>query len=76
MTRKDDNGDQPCAERRPVQIPEQHDLAEDSTRYANIETVCLRSPNHGTLRLVSDENHDNDNSQIDIFVSLKGIAYI
>ena len=41
MTRKYDKGDQPSGgERRPGQILEQHDLAEDCTRQANLETAC------------------------------------
>ena len=44
MTRKDDKGDQPsgesAVERRPRQIRERHDMAEESTRQGNLETAC------------------------------------
>ena len=45
MTRKDDKGDQllKAVERRPGQTLERHDLAEASTRQANLETACLRA---------------------------------
>ena len=41
MARKDDKGDQPSGgERRPGQTLERHNLAEESTRQANLETAC------------------------------------
>ena len=42
-------------ERRPGQILERHDMAEDSTRQANLETACwgLPSPNHGCPMMVT-----------------------
>ena len=48
--KKDDKGHQPSGGRRPGQIPERHDLTEDSTRQGNLETACwgLRS-HHETL---------------------------
>ena len=42
MTRKDVKGDQPSGgETNTGQILERHDLVEDSTRQANLETACL-----------------------------------
>ena len=48
-------------ERRPGQTLERHDLAEESTRQANLEAGMLRaSPNHGTLRLPNDDDDYKD----------------
>ena len=40
MTRKDDMETSQALERRPGQILERHDMAEDNTRRANLETAC------------------------------------
>ena len=40
MTRKDDKGGRQAVERRPGQILERDDLAEDCTRQAKLETAC------------------------------------
>ena len=40
MTRKDDKETSQAVERRSGQILERHDMAEDSTRQANLETAC------------------------------------
>ena len=47
-----------AVKRRPGQILEGHDLAEDSTTQANLETACMDSPNNGTLRLLNDDDED------------------
>ena len=40
MARKDDKGDSQAVERRPGQILERHDVAEESTIQGNLETAC------------------------------------
>ena len=49
-----------AVERRPGQILERHDLAEDITRQANLHgySMLMPSPNHGTLRLPNDDDDD------------------
>ena len=51
-------GDDPGEERRPGQIPEGHDLAEDSARQANVHGggMLRPSPYDGTLRLPNDND--------------------
>ena len=46
-----------AVERRPGQILERHDMAEDSTRQGHLETL-RPSPNHGTQRLSNDDDDD------------------
>ena len=62
MTRKDQQ-ERPTisgGETTRIIILERHDLAEDSTRQANLETACMlrHSSNHGTL--LPDDDNDND----------------
>ena len=40
MTRKDDKETSQVVERQPGQILGRHDMAEDNTREANLETAC------------------------------------
>ena len=46
-------------ERRPGQILKRHDLAEDNSRLLG-DGMLRPSPNHGTLRLPTDDDDDDD----------------
>ena len=47
-----------AVERRPEQILERHDMAEDSTRRSFGDDMLRPSPNHGTQRLPNDDDDD------------------
>ena len=53
-----------AAERRPGQILERHDLAEDCSRQANLETICRGLRPTGTLRLPTDDHDDDDHDEL------------
>ena len=47
-----------AVERRPGQLLERHDLADDSARLANLVGMLRHLLNHGTLRLPNDDDDD------------------